>query len=107
MRNGNRGQGGGMGRGQGMGMQGGQGAGLGQGLGRGRGGMCRRGLGPNAQPTQPEETGPEGATEGTENDGDVSAAPFGPGFGPRRYRLRDGSCLRGAGPRGAGAGSGS
>ena len=119
MQNGNRGQGG-MGKGRGQGGQGlgrcqgngqGNGQGQGQGLGRGRGGACRRGVasspGQAAQPgaVQPDEQPQQGeAASEPGRDGQDAVSFWGPGVGPRRWRLRDGSCLRGAGPRSAGRG---
>lgn len=83
----------------GRGMGGGMGRGMGRGQGFGRG-MCRQGVGPmgrQPQPSQPGETPQDTEAKEQEESGETSVAPF--GFGPRRYRLRDGSCLRGKAPR--------
>lgn len=115
MQNGNRGQGG-MGKGRGQGGMGlgrcqGNGPGMGQGAGRGRGGVCRRGVASSpgqaaqlggTQPEEPSRQGEAGNEPGL--DGQDDASSWGQGMGPRRWRRRDGSCLRGAGPRGAGSG---
>jgi len=68
----------------------GQGTGQSCGRGSGRGGMCRKGQ--PSQPVQPDDARQAPAAAEQEENGEQTAAPFGPG--PRRHRLRDGSCFR-------------